>query len=267
MHSLKVLKKKHTFSEAVERAVGFRRPVVHGDRQLFTHYAQAAERYTRIGSGLKLLCRDFLDFQILPPKLHAFDAEIAALPFANTQEVMETRLRQAIAALAETLDVPQVGRVVFTDNESCRFSYYDVVREHGILRNTIRRVAHLHDIVKARLHKLPADNVAIPKRGQEIIRAIPSLLHPYTRVITGLEIQKQSREDSSRQELTWAGRALSGSKRHLKNTGAVVTTSFSAAGAALLAGLGSALAAATTPLAIADPAIVIGEVCLYGWES
>jgi hypothetical protein len=267
MHSLKVLKKRYTFPEAVERAVDFRRPIVHNDRHLFTQYAQAAERFARIGSGLKVLCRDFLDFQIAPPEIHAFEASAAALPYSDTVDVMEYRFQQAIATLATALNVPQLGRVTWSDDESCQFTYYDVVWDYGILRNNVRRVAHQHDVVKARLHKLPADDVPMPKRGREILRAIPAPLHPYTRVITGLEVRKLEREESSRQESTWLGKTLSRGKRQLKTTGTAVAAGLSAAGAAVLTGIGGALSLATAPLAIADPAIVVGELCLFGWEN
>ena len=111
MNSLKVLKNRYTFPEAVERAVDFRPPIVHGDRQLFTEYAQAADRYTQISSGLKTVCRNFLDFEITPPPLDAFEAAAAALPYSDTRELMQHRIRQVISVLAVALDIPQLGRV------------------------------------------------------------------------------------------------------------------------------------------------------------
>jgi hypothetical protein len=267
MNSLKVLKNRYTFPEAVERAVDFRPPIVRGDRQLFTEYAQAADRYTQISSGLKTVCRNFLDFEITPPPLDAFEAAVAALPYSDTRELMQHRIRQAISALAEALDIPQLGRVTWADRESCRFTYFEVQRDRGILRNTVRRIAHQHDVVKARQHKLPATDVVIPKRGLEIISAIPAPLKRYTRVITGLEVRQQAREDSSREESTWLAQALARGKHQLTQAKTAAAVGIVGAGAALASGFTALLSAVTAPVAIADPAIVIGEICLYGWEN
>jgi hypothetical protein len=265
--SLKVLKQRHTFPEAVERGVDFRPPAVRNDRNLFTAYAQASDRLAVIGAGLQAVCGRYLDFQIVPPTIHAFDAATAALPYVETLDVMQYRLRQAIAALAAALNVPQLGRVDWPDEESCRFTYFEVAKDRGLLHNRFRRIAHQHDVVKARLHKLPADEVTMPKRARHILNAIPGPLRPYTRVITGLEVRNEIREESRRNESTWLGQAIQVGARQVRQAATAAGTGLAAAGRSLGTGLASALSAIAAPLAIADPAIVIGEVCLYGWEN
>jgi hypothetical protein len=128
---------------------------------------------------------------------------------------MQHRIRQAISALAVALDIPQLGRITWADRESCRFTYFEVQRDRGILRNTVRRIAHQHDVVKARQHKLPATEVVIPKRGLEIISAIPAPLKRYTRVITGLEVRQQAREDSMRRRIWCTTAELVGKSKDL----------------------------------------------------
>ncbi len=267
MHRLKVLKKSYTFPEVLDRVVDFRAPVVHNDEHLFTAYAEATERFASICSGLQRICKDYADCQFTVPEIAAFDASVAALPYNDTLQLMVDRLGEAQAALVAALDDPRFGRVTWSDDESCRFTYFEPLRERGVLRNTIRRIVHQHDVVDARQHKLPASGVVIPKRGRQIIAAIPAPLQRYARVITGLEVRKEEREDSSRKERTWLGQALANGGRQLSSAKAAAALGLAAAGGALVAGATGALSRISSALAVADPAIVIGEVCLYGWEN
>jgi hypothetical protein len=302
MQRLKVLKDRYTLPEAIARAVGFRTPLVHSDAQLFTNYAGAANRFASIGNGLEKLCREHLDFELQPPVVEGLGAGTAALPYTESVGQLELRIQIAIDELVRRLDVPQLGRIEWSDPESCRFTFFEVRRDRGILRNTVKRVAHTHELVKARQHRLPAEEIAMPAKAQAIIKAIPEPLLPQVRIITGLEVLKSEHEDSRRQELTRVGRALDSGKRRaldavdslaaggraaaMKARDTVSSEEFqrgaakaaavglaAVAGGAILGGIYSALTAAASvasvavPLAIADPAIVLGEFCVFGWED
>jgi hypothetical protein len=141
------------------------------------------------------------------------------------------------------------------------------MRDCGILRNTIRRMVHQHDLVKARQHKLPAPDVVMPKRAQQILRLVPEAVLPQVRIVTGRLVQKDEREDSSREELTWLGQALEGGKRKARQAADAAVAGIAAAGKAVADATSSALSSANRAIAVADPAIVIGDVCFYGWEA
>jgi hypothetical protein len=266
MHRLKVLKERYTFLEVLDRAVDPRLAGVHDDKHAFRAYAQAVGRLTEISVGLQKICKRYADFDLTVPEVAALGTEAAALPRTETRQLMVARLSDAKTALAAALDVSQFGRATWPDDESCRFTFFEPVWERGILRNKVRRIAHQHDLVDARERKLPVQDIVIPKRGREIIALIPAPLQRYTRVITGLEVRKEEREASNREEATWLAQALKSGARQLGRAKTAAAMGLAAAGGALVAGT-TGLSRISKALAVADPAIVIGEVCLFGWED
>jgi hypothetical protein len=150
------------------------------------------------------------------------------MPFEDAYAEMKNRLAAGKDALAKAVSKPEVGRIEFTDGESGRYTWFEIQRIYELTGTVTRRVAHTNHIVRAKFHELPAAHVRKPALAERIIRAIPAPLYPYVRIVTGTEVVSETKVVSERKELNWLGKLRQ--------------------------------------MAAHDPAIVIGELCLFGWE-
>jgi hypothetical protein len=259
------VRRRRSLKDCLQKAVDFKPPLMKGDHKLFTAFDGAKRRFDEVARGLAQLCIKHCSFSLNPPAIETVGAEVAALPYNEAIAAVEQRLNGGIDLLCQRLTVPQLGHIEWLDDETCKFTYFQVDRKEGFVRDTLYRVAHTHHLVNARMHRLPAAEVAKPKKALAIIESLPPALYPYARIVTGLEVVNATAIAEQWKERNAFGEFLHDVGLAATSVPAIATAGI-AAGAGALAGLGW-LGLAAAQVAIVDPAIILGELCLFGWEN
>lgn len=169
--------------------------------------------------------------------------------------------------LVEQMASDKVGRVVYTGDDSLNYRFYEVEKRRGIWNNNLARTATEHSVVNARYIPFPAAGIEMPRKAEVmrdlIVKASPEVSRHFA-VITGMLAEKRSYVADQWQEDTAFKRVVTSTTT--KTIAAI------GAGVAGLAVLGSALAGAVgttgavVATAVADPAIVFGDIAFFGWE-
>jgi hypothetical protein len=155
----------------------------------------------------------------------------------------------------------RVGKIEWLGDRACRFYYFDTKRSRTLSRIRSRTMKHTHDLVDARKVRLPADHVKKPKMCRNIIRAMPLWMRKHSYIVVGTQvvgnIERVDQTEEPNELLAaakWAGRKLTRAHRKAVRAGK---------GAVRTA---SGLNRLTTAI-LRDPALVIGDYVLTGWEG
>jgi hypothetical protein len=155
----------------------------------------------------------------------------------------------------------KVGRIQWLGDRACRFDYFDTERSRTLTRIHERTVKHSHELVDARRVRLPAWSVRKPKRCREIIRVMPPWMQKHSYIVTGRQIlarRENIRETDTPNELAaaahWVGRKFRQAGQQVIHSGAGALRAVSRVPEITMA-------------VLRDPALVIGDFVLTGWED
>ena len=115
------------------------------------------------------------------------------------------------------------------------------------MNRKVKAIEHTHDLTGMRLFKLGTNAVEVPPKAQKMIRSM-NLLRPYAQLVAGTLNAKSESVIDEISERTALGKVIDRSQQ---------------AGQSLMRRLGDV---AAIPLAATDPALLIGNRVLVGWE-
>lgn len=264
-----------TLAEVILRIIAFNPVACSGN--LYAKYAEACERAAAVAAEMQRIAQAFFHFSVEIPELLPVPTE-AAQDGKVLRTLMKANIRMFAEQLAEQWRHDRIGDLEVFDNGACRFHYYEFSTGNGLLTRKTEATRVEHDVINARFLRWEASShVEKTKRANDIFGAT-DLLRPYIRIVTGIEIVRGIEKAETISERTRAGRAVDRSSRFLKDhwketaataglgiLGAVGTYAYMAAAAAA-ASVAPAAIATVSAVAIADPAMAIGERILTGWD-
>lgn len=251
-----VIPKTPTFEELALRALHFEEPRVKKIPNLLGRYNDALVCWQSLAADLgKILAAQRCPISI--PTVAPAGASIARLSYPEAVEELRGGLTSAVSKLAAFARATKVGRIEWISEEACRFSFNELRTIRGLLAQTIVRTSHTHELVQARVHRLPANEIPKPPAAKLLLSMMGAPLREATRVVTGMLVVKGEVATEKLREPTALGRGV-------EKIGMGVRT-LAAKGKAAASGVGSALRG--VQVALSDPAIVVGDLVLYGWED
>jgi hypothetical protein len=244
-------------------------------REPFKQYGAAAARGSAIGREMQDILRTFFHMDCTIPQLPPVSPGANGDGSVVLQSTMQENLRTFAAQLAAQWDCSRIGRIEMLAEDACRFTYCDFADLGGILTRSYSVVRHQHRVVNARFHRADAMlTITIPQRASAMLARL-RLLSPYARIVTGMEVVKGSEHAETFQERTALGRkvdqVIGGAKdagKAFVDSGAAAATGVALGIGALAAGAGWLLSglAGLAAVAMADPALIIGDRVLFGWD-
>lgn len=260
-----------SFREAVTK-LGPRRPVAtHSRKHLAVWNAEVIRRRAQLCRFISRLSQSEFGTPFETPELPIVTADVAAGINGAPVEVMEESLRNFDGLLDQSLYAsPFFGRVTFAGEHECTFTYFDSRIRHGIVQTSHEITRHEHHLVQVRIRKLDDRDVKLPRPQRRIVAMLPRDLGPMVRVVTGLLILKKEGDAGTVRHDHAFGRFLrkAGAAAVKYGPGAAVGAGAGAGialGAAALFSAISSAASAAAVVAVADPALVLGDVVLTGW--
>ncbi|MGB7329684.1 MAG: hypothetical protein WBD31_32720 [Rubripirellula sp.] len=178
------------------------------------------------------------------------------LPSVQCAEDIEVNAQAWAAKIDQQLLGDEVGRVQLIP-EGLLCTFFETNRSQGIMNNSFSKVRHVHKLARPHFRRWPYTG-SVPKKGQQIIQSLCDAgLKRDIRIVTGDLIGEQTDEVRTWQERTALGTFVDGG---------VATTV--ATGSAIAAGTATAIAALGGMVAMfaADPCIVVGDICFWGWK-
>lgn len=257
--------------QAMVEAIGFTKPLIESKEKLYANYSAAYDRLLQLGMAIQLILSRDHSKPFKPPKLRLVRA--GALTFQELFEDMNIAVFEGCQELTNRLREAGFGNIEWYDEDTCTFDYPVSAFTYGLTSKTVDRYKATHDLVKARQHKLPALDIKRPKAVDKLIAGLPAFVHPHLRIVTGLEVVKTWDHVGTENGLNDFGKFLQGAKDEAAAMAksAKVRTAAAVAGlAAVGAAIGSFMATAgpiAAQVAIADPAVVLGNVVFCGWEN
>jgi hypothetical protein len=177
------------------------------------------------------------------------------------QELLERIEKYFLRDLESAAHANRIGRIEWLGDRCCRFNYFDTERSRSLTRLRTRTMNHTHDLICAKRVRLPAHSVKKPRRCSEIIRAMPLWMQKHSYIVVGtqiaanIELVAQADEPN---ELAlaarWAGQKLQQGGKE------------AARAPARVADAASRLVKTMTKI-LPDPALVIADYVLFGWEG
>lgn len=201
---------KIVLAQALTEAAGFQQPILPSQTKLRARGEEAHRRLSGLERGLRtVLQREFAKnialttSGVISPTTASYDETLSAIT---------SDISRRCAEFSETLYGSGFGRIEWLTPSTCRFDYAQLHIAKGILTKKYTTIRHVHDLVDARQHKLPALDVRRPAIVDRIIYMIPSDLHKHLRIVTGLEVVKGSGVESEETKLTGLGQIVYGTR-------------------------------------------------------
>jgi hypothetical protein len=244
--------------------------VFESKERLGEYYGDVTAFYDRLRENLTRVGDKHLGEQFQFPPAPVLGSVIAAKPFREAKQAVDATVGQLAAAVHDELVRHKLGTVEWgEDGESARFTFQEVVQRKGLLRHVVHRTPHTHLVVRARIRPLDDRDVKLPAGAQAIVADLLPELRRELRVVVGAEIVRETGAEEVRKEWTPLAK---GAARFGKIAGSVAAAAglgAAAVGAASLLGAAAATVgtAAVATVFVADPALVLGDVCLFGWEE
>lgn len=170
-------------------------------------------------------------------------------------------------AVFDQMHGDKIGRVKFEgDHAIC--TCYEVQKERGILNHALTRVKTTHMVLKPKLRKLPV-SFDVPPKAQRMLDQIErvEVLRRSCRVLEGLLVGESEDVTDKWTERSAAGKKLDATGNWIKGNALNIGAGASAAIMGI-GGIMEGIAAHSAPLAavaVADPAVLLGNVCFYSW--
>jgi len=258
-----------TLATVLRRSTGYHPPVHQSLERLFEGYTTFATRYAPLASNLAAVGRQHLGIELSLPAPPVLGAEVAALPFERAQAAIEQTVGAVADGVRQAFVAQRVGTLEWgADGDSCTFSFQEVAHRRGMFREVIRRTPHTHVLVRARIRPLDDRDVRLPPAARALVADLSPELRHELRVIVGTEVVRQVGATEVRKQFTPFGEKVLSFGKAAGQAAAVAGVGAAAVvGAGLLGatGLGAGLLLAS--VFVADPALVLGDVCLFGWEE
>jgi hypothetical protein len=248
-----------TFFEVFSEAVDFREPAVRSTHNLIARYKRVCENHNEGGAAMVNLVERYQRRRIPFRPLEPAGADIGALPFDRAFNVLWSRVEAAISRLSDDLTKAGVCQIEWLSERTCRFVYDELSTRRGILNHRTTRHTHTHDLVRAKVYRLPAREIPMPPVAREIIRSMPPTLARAARVVAGTLIMKDSAQSAEYVEPTLLKRALDRSMDF-------ISSGVEIAADAVTNVLENLDRPAPRQTFKKDPAIIAGQFCFYGWE-
>jgi hypothetical protein len=227
-------------------------------------------RHVLVGCLSKISWQEF-GVRVVPPKPPIVTAQIAAGNEGRAADVMFQRMNGFDVAIDATLrESPFFGRVRYVGQRECIFEYFDGTTRQGLMLTTHEIMRHEHHLVQTRERKLTDEDVVLPRKQQRLVQMIPSRFHSQIRIVSGTLILMNERDagtvthdhafgrflrPASKAAIAYGPKALGGAAIGAATVGAtlgIISLLKSAAGAMAV-------------VAVADPALVIGDLVFSGW--
>jgi hypothetical protein len=176
----------------------------------------------------------------------------------EAQDLLEARLT---AALQNAARANAIGRIEWFGRKACRFHYFDQERSRTLTAIKTKTVQHTHDLIKARKHRWPANDVRKPKRCEELIKNLPPWLAEHSYIVTGTVIRPTISQVAERVEANEVIRAA----RWLGDRMKVATRAVSQGARSVAKTIEEGARRQFSEIRM-DPALVVGnEFVLCGW--
>jgi hypothetical protein len=249
-----------TFVTKFQRVVAIRQSAVRSHSRLFARFNDSREEFDRCAGSFAGIVADYQRRFVTPPRILPAGADVAARPYDEAAAILDKRLEDGVVEFQRRLTAARVCCIEWLDESTCRFTYNALSTVRGILNHAHIRVSHAHELVDARAHRLPARDVPKPRAATDIIGRMPPLLADAARIITGTLIVESASRIEQFHEPTILGSALS-TMTDLASRAARRAASFAARG---IENISSSM---SRQVLKRDPAIIVGEFCLFGWED
>jgi hypothetical protein len=135
--------------------------------------------------------------------------------------------------------------------------------------------------VQAQERRLTDLGVVLPPKQRRIVRALPRSVYPQVRIVTGLLVLQKEEDGGTVRREHAVGRTLRQTGEAVRKYGpgaargvaaGAVAVGIVSGVAALVSAIGASLTAVAVPVvataavvAVADPALVIGDLVISGW--
>ena len=157
--------------------------------------------------------------------------------------------------LVDQLKYDKVGRWRYTGDRTIQYEYFQVSKSSGWWQNDHERIKTVHDVIKARVRRLPCNDLPKPPKAERMIKRIMQEKNLYkhfgiitgTLVAHGSEVTEQWKTDTQLK----------------KGVEAVTSMARSAGGAVVSAATFSMSMMASLA---SDPAIICGDTVWFGWR-
>ncbi len=254
---------------------GPRRPVaIHSNQRNAKWFAESVNSRREVAMGLANIAWKEFGYRFEVPPLPLISAGIAAGKEGRTAEVLAARLEEFDEKLDSQLrQCPYFGRATYAGPHECVFTFFDATKRHALMQTTHQIVGHEHHLVQVRERKLTDTDVVLPEKQRRMVRALPAILRPNLRIITGLLVLKKEQNAGVIRHDHAVGTGLRrvGRAALKYGPGASAGVAAGAVAAGIVTGVmamvhaAAATAATVAVVAVADPALVIGDLVISGW--
>lgn len=196
------------------------------------------------------------------------------VPAVHSPEDVDANAQLISEKVAEQLIGDTVGRAIVVP-QGLQCTFFDNLKEFGILNHTHKTIRHVHVIANPKYRRYPFHG-DIPPKGQKIIDTLCEAgLERQIRIVTGDLIQEDVRKVAEYQKRTALGSFFDSSSAAVIAGTAATGAALLATGAAIENGADIAISGALKGMAalvaapfifLADPCVLIGDVCFYGWK-
>lgn len=256
------VKKPRTMGQILRRATKTHPPVFQSIERLCQRYSAFGDRYAPISTNLRYIAQKHLGIDVQMPAIPVLARQVAALPYPQALEHVEETIENVAYELRQAFIDEGVGTLEASDTSDVwTFSFKDFERRRGILRDTLSHTPHHHTVAHARLRRIDDREVKLPAQGEALVADLLPCLRDELRVVTGTKVVEEVGPRHERRQWTALGKGLVGAGSAAVGLAPVL-------GAVALGGIGvlGAMAAAATVFA-ADPVLVLGDICLFGWDD
>lgn len=185
------------------------------------------------------------------------------LPMIRDKQDLITNNEVWAEKLQESLLAQDCGKINI-DGKIAVATYYENVRNRGIMNDTVLRERHVHRLYNWKLRKWPY-GIDIPRKGRKILDELERVgLGRHAYIMTGDLIGENREVVNSWQERALLGKAVDATVEAAKQTAAAVADTIENVSNAV----GDAFSNAESGLRStygSDPIICLGNTAIWGW--
>ncbi len=272
MNALK--KRPIDFDKATRVATGYKSPTFDSIERIAEAYARFNDRFLYLGNNLANALHKHLAVRLAIASPPVIGQRLIRLSPREAQRLVDQTVAAAAHALREELLRQGFKPVRWNEDcESGSFAYRDVEQHRGLLRHTVRTTPHKHTITRANIRRLDDPDVRLSAKAQALSADLDPDLRRVLRVVVGTEIVRDVGAESVQQQWTPLAKRvarvgkIAGQSAALAGIGAAIVGAGALLGTAAATAVSSLGTAAVATVVVADPALILGDMCLIGWEE
>lgn len=272
MNALK--KRPPDFDRVTRTATGYKPSSFDSIERIAEAYAHFSDRFVSLGSNLADVIRKHFAVRLAVASPPVIGGRLIRVSPRDAQKLVDQSITATAQALRDELLRQGFKPVYWSDDcQSGSFVYRDVDQHHGILRHTVRSTPHKHTITRANIRRIDDPDVRLSAKAQALSADLDPDLRRVLRVVVGTEIVRSVGAERVQKEWTPLAKRLAKVGKIAGQTTAVAGIGAAIVGAGALLGTAAAAAAsslgtaAVATVIVADPALILGDVCLIGWEE